>query len=122
MMKKVSYLTAPLMILALFVFGCSQESPTAAGESEGAPKIDAPTVSGVDEVGPQLTPEAAENPNGDCCPEGFVLEIEVGNPADHNGDNHICRKDEPGGAITIDNNAPGNCVLCSDGSVPPCEL
>ena len=122
-MKRVSYLTAPLMILALFVLGCGQGALTASSGNDVVPKIDVPTVPSVDEVGLQLIPEAVGNPIGNCCPEGFDLEV-VGtlNPADRNGDANVCRKDRPGGAITIDNNAPGNCVLCSDGSVPPCEL
>ena len=112
-MKRVSYLTAPLVILALFVLGCGQGAPTSLSGNDVVPKIDAPAVPSVDEVGPQLTPELAGNPNGNCCPEGFVLVHEHGNPADHNGDNAVCRMVTPGGTITIDNNTPGNCD-------PPC--
>ncbi|MCH7878636.1 MAG: hypothetical protein IH914_04895 [candidate division Zixibacteria bacterium] len=120
MMKKVFYLTAPLVILALFVLGCGQGAPNASSGNEVVPKIDAPAVPSVDEAVPQLTPELVGNPNGNCCPQGFDIEIEVGNPADHNGDDHICRKVTAAGAITIDNNAPGDCFRCPDGSVRPC--
>ena len=60
------------------------------------------------------------NPNGGCCPKGFVLESAIGNPADRNGDNRVCQKVKPhGGTITIDNNVPpgpsaGGCTLVDD--------
>ncbi|MCH7878637.1 MAG: hypothetical protein IH914_04900 [candidate division Zixibacteria bacterium] len=108
-MKKVYYLTAPLVILALFVLGCGQGAPNASSGNDVVPKIDAPTVPSVDEVGSQLTPEAVGNPNGNCCPPGFDLEFEPGNSTDRNGDGVVCRKVTPGGAITIDNNFPGDC-------------
>ena len=114
-MKKVSYLTAPVVTLALFVLGCGQEAPTASSGKDVASKIDAPAVSSVDEVGPQLTPELAGNPIGNCCPEGFVFVLSLpGNPADLNGDGVVCHKVTAGGTITIDNNTPGVC------SVPGC--
>ena len=113
MMKKVSYLTVPLVILALFVSGCSQESPTAASEPEGAPKTDAPAVPSVDEVGSQLTPELIGNPNGNCCPPDFILgPLGFENPADLNGDGLFCRKLIDGRTIIIDNNFPGECIPC----------
>lgn len=113
MMKKVSYLMAPVVILALFVLGCGQGTPTASSANEVVPQIDAPNVSSVDEVSPQLTPELAGNPTGNCCPEGFDLEFAPGNSTDRNGDERVCRRDRPGGTITVDNNAPGDCT-------PPC--
>ncbi|MCH9032725.1 MAG: hypothetical protein IIB00_10780 [candidate division Zixibacteria bacterium] len=110
-MKKLFYLTAPVVILALFVSGCSQNAPTAASESEGAQKIAAPAVSS--EI-VALSAEAVGNPIGNCCPEGFSLEaVATLNPADLNGDGAVCRRVTPGGTITINNNAPGNCS-------PPC--
>ncbi len=120
-MKNVSYLMAPVVILALLVLGCNQGAPTSTSGNEVVPQIDAPAVSSEDESVPQLTHGVEGNPIGNCCPEGFDIEIEVGNPADLNGDDNICRKFTAGGTITIDNNAPGDCVLCSDGSVPPCS-
>ena len=83
-MKNTSYLTAPVVILALFVSGCGQEAPTASRGNEVVPKIDAPAVSS--EI-VALSPEAAGNPIGACCPDGFSLVVVPGNPADRNGDN-----------------------------------
>ena len=77
----------------------------------------APTTPNEDEVVLPLNVSVAGNPIGNCCPEGFVLVHEHGNPADHNGDNAVCRKVTPGGTITIDNNTPGN---CDPPCVPPC--
>ena len=117
-MKKVSYLIAPLVILALFVFGCSQESPTSAGESEGTQKVDAPAVSSESVT---YSAEAMGNPIGNCCPEGFDL-VEVGtlHPADRNGDANVCRKILNGNTLNIDNNAIGECEpLCPEGTIPP---
>ena len=108
-MKKVYYLTAPLVILALFVLGCGQGAPNASSGNDVVPKIDAPTVPSVDETGPQLTPEVAGNPPVSCCPEGFDVESGIGDPKDRNGDNVVCRKVTPAGTITIDNNGPGGC-------------
>lgn len=119
-MKKVSYLIAPVVILALFVLGCGQGAPTASSGNDVVPKVDAPAVSSEDEVGPQLIPVVTGNPTGSCCPEGFDIDFDSGNPADLNGDDHICRKVTAGGTITIDNNTPGECARCPDGTVPPC--
>ena len=115
MMKKVFYLTAPLVILALFVLGCGQGALTASSGNDVVPKIDAPAVPSKDEVGPELTPELVGNPNGNCCPPGFILVSPAGGPADLNGDGGVCRKVTLGGTITIDNNAPGDCPI-----PPPC--
>ena len=113
MMKKVSYLMAPLMILALFVLGCGQGAPTASSANEVVPQIDAPTVSSEDEVGPQLIPVVAGNPNGNCCPPDFILgPLGFENPADLNGDGLFCRKLLAGATIIIDNNFPGECIPC----------
>ena len=72
-MKKVTYLTAPVVILALFVLalGCGQGAPTSTSGNEVVPQIDVPVVSSEGEVGAQLTPELAGKPNGNCCPPGF---------------------------------------------------
>ena len=102
-MKKLSYLTVSAVSVMLLVSGCGQLAPTTPIENE------------------IVLPQSAEIPiaPGNCCPEGFVLEGAVGNPADHNGDNAICQMVTPGGAITIDNNAPGDCPVC----IPPdCEF
>ena len=100
-MKPLSYLTVPAVSLALLVLGCGQVAPIA------------PTESAV------VLPESAGHviAPGNCCPEGFDLAFEVGNPADLNGDNQVCRMVTPGGAITIDNNAPGECPV--DDCIPP---
>ena len=97
-MKTLSYLTVSF---ALLVLGCGQVAPTTPTESE------------------IVLPQSAELPiaPGNCCPEGFDLAFEVGNPADLNGDNQVCRMVTPGGAITIDNNAPGECPV--DDCIPP---
>ena len=105
-MKKVSYLMVSVLILALMAIGCGQDAPTAPSQDE---VVLQPNVREAENaVG------AAGNPNGNCCPPGFDIGPAPGNPADHNGDDHICRKVTPGGTITIDNNAPGKCVgeLC----------
>lgn len=118
-MKKITYLTAPVAVLALFASGCSQEAPTAASGNEGAQKIGAPAVSSEEQLDPQLVPEAARDSIGTCCPEGFNFEAGFGDPADRNGDNAVCRKVTPGGAtITIDNTASGDC--CSPFIPPGC--
>ena len=111
-MKKVSYLTAPVVILALFVLGCGQGAPNASSRNEVVPQPDTPTVSSEDEVGSQLTPDLIGNPNGNCCPPGFDLAATAGtgNPTDRNGDNAVCQKVTPGGFFLIDNNFPGDCV------------
>ena len=120
-MKKVTYLTASLVILALFVLGCGQGAPNASSRNEVVPQTDVPIVSSEDESVPQLTHGVEGNPTGNCCPEGFSLE-EVGtlHPADLNGDANVCQKVTPGGTVTIDNNAPGECVTrCPEGTIPP---
>ena len=117
-MKNLSYLTALVVILALLVFGCSQEAPTVSSGNEVVPQIDMPAVSSEDVAIPQLTHGVEGNPTGNCCPEGFDIEFEGGDPADHNGDNFVCRKVTAGGTITIDNNAPG---VCSVPCIPPCQ-
>ena len=106
-MKKVTYLIAPVVILALLVLGCGHGSPTASNANEVVPQIDAPTVASEDEVGPLLTPLVPGNPIGSCCPEGFTL-LAAGfmNPADLNGDGKVCKKIIASGTHTIDNNAP----------------
>lgn len=122
-MKNTSYLTAPVVVLALLVSGCSQEAPTAASGNESAQKLDAPAVSSEELVGPQLTPEVPVNPTGNCCPRLFFIVLAApGDPADFNGDGAVCIKGTSGGTITIDNNNPGVCAPCPDGTVPPCEL
>ncbi|MCH7878634.1 MAG: hypothetical protein IH914_04885 [candidate division Zixibacteria bacterium] len=119
-MKAISYLTAPLVILALFVLGCGQATPTASSGNEVVTKIDAPTVPSTDEVGSQLTAEAVGNPNGNCCPDNFFLALSLGNPSDINGDSAVCVKGSPGGPITIDNNVAGECEPVG-GCIPPCD-
>ena len=107
MMKKVSYLTAPLVILALFVLGCAQGAPNASNGNEVVPKIDAPAVSSESVAS---SAETVGNPNGSCCPPAFfIVEAGPGNPANRNGDGFVCRKVTPGRTITIDNNSPGVC-------------
>lgn len=112
-MKKVPYLTAPVLILALFVSGCGQGAPNTSSGNELVPQINEPTVSSEDEVGTQLTPGLKGNPNGNCCPPGFVLVAAgFGNPANINGDGAVCQKVTAGGTLTIDNNFPGDCPIC----------
>ena len=112
MMKKVSYLTALVVILALFVLGCGQGAPNASSRNEVVPQIDATTVSSEDETVPQQTPALAVNPIGNCCPPDFVLEPGFGDPADRNEDGAVCRRITTGGTITIDNIAPSECTPC----------
>ncbi len=119
-MKKAFYLTAPILILALFVLGlgCGQGAPTFTSANELVPQIDAPTVSSNDESVPQLTHGVEGNPTGNCCPEGFDFEAGIGDPADRNEDGAVCRRVTAGGTITIDNNATGDC--CSPFIPPGC--
>ena len=120
-MMRVSYLTVPVVILALFVLGCGQVAPNASSAGEVVPKIDSPTISSEGEVGPQLIPVVAGNPIGNCCPKGFDL-VEVGtlHPEDRNGDANVCRKILNGNTLNIDNNASGECVTrCPPGTIPP---
>ncbi|MCH9032724.1 MAG: hypothetical protein IIB00_10775 [candidate division Zixibacteria bacterium] len=120
-MKNVPYLTTPVVILALFALGCSQNAPTAASGNEVVPKIGATNTPNEEDVS-QLSAETAEqlilelagNPTGACCPDGFSLVVVPGNPADRNGDGLICEGFPQGLLIFIDNNAPGDC------GVPPC--
>ncbi len=114
MMKKVSFLTKPVLILALFALSCSQGTPTDSNEDEVVPQIDAPAVSSVDEVGPQLTPVVVGNSSGRCCPEGFDFEAGFEHPANRNGDGVVCKKVTTGGTITIDNTTPGDCCFPPD--------
>jgi len=114
-MKKVSYLTALVVILALFVLGCGQGAPNASSRNEVVPQKDVPTVSSENEVGTQLTPELVGNPNGNCCPVGFTLVfVELEQPADRNGDNLICVNITRGFDFAMDNN-----VACLDLPCPP---
>ena len=117
-MKKTFYLTAPILILALFVLGCGQGAPTVTNANEVIPQIDVPIVSSEDESVPQLTHGVEGNPTGNCCPEGFVLLFEPGNPTDRNGDDFVCLMVTAGGTITIDNIAPSECTPCLP---PDCE-
>ena len=116
-MKNLFYLTAPILILAFVALGCSNDAPTATKGNELVPQKDMPTVSSEDESVPQLTHGVEGNPTGSCCPEGFVLELALGDPANLNGDQVVCRRVTVGGTVTIDNNFPGN---CSDGCPPNC--
>ena len=112
MTNKVTNLAAPFVILALLVLGCGHEAPNASNANKSDVQKGAPTVSSQDELGEQQTPELIGNPNGNCCPEGFVLEFALGDPANRNGDLVVCRKVTAAGTITIDNNFPGNCTGC----------
>ena len=102
-MKKISYLAAIAVILALFVLGCSQGATTSSSQNE---------------IVPQLSSGLTGNPIGNCCPEGFVFESGIGDPKDRNGDGAVCRRVTNGNTITFDNNAAGDC--CSPYVPPGC--
>ena len=99
-MTTLSYLTVPAVSLALLVLGCGQVAPTTPTESE---------------VVLQPSVEVAGTHDQGCCPLGFELYTESGNPVDRNGDCRVCRKVTPEGTVTIDNNTQDFCPDC----VPP---
>ena len=104
-MKNLTYVTVPVVCLALLVLSCGQIAPTAPSQSEVVP----PPI-----AEPVFRPVAP----GNCCPEGFDLDFDAGDPADRNGDTIICRKVTPGRTITIDNNVHGD---CPPPCIPPCD-
>lgn len=94
-MKKIAYLLVSVLVLSFITIGCNE---------------DAPTASNGDTLPPEISEEEpGDNPTDDCCPEGFVRGPGVGDPADENGDDLVCRNDTPEETIIRDNDVPGQC-------------
>ena len=113
-MKKLMCLTVAVAGLALVVSGCSESAPTTPNEQQVV-------LQPADEATLPLSASDVVTP-GYCCPDVFVLDLARGDRADHNGDSLVCRKQTPGGAVTIDNNTPGDCYVWTPGNCCPDEF